>query len=540
MPLQFEPSMLSDCQLSCTEDKVYFEAVCLLDTNSIPTTTSKDRSQSVAFGKISRFCRESGLHAYIVKFMVYPSAFLASVSVSLKGSDFDDNFSDEYHRSNTSAVKPIKPDCHQHVVFLTKQKLIPTTGYYCKTNNLSARLFGSAQVLLGNSVKRILAKSDSKFVEKFALLLEIGVVYVCKRRYQDMPHAADEPRKTQKINQGDIYYKFTSPAAGKLTLSIYTQASLPASLHFMLSIPNQQIPSFKCNPTSTPKLAETALSLPNLLICLPADPPTVQAYVLAKITEGNQEEGVCPLGTISSQSVVHLPSLSAEVPGLGIVHYTALLSEDADADLASVAKQEYLPTAQTPNPKDQEHCTTKEKLLSTSNYSTKALSSKLAVSSTDNKENVVPNINKTGIVRQDPEFPPLQVVQPAARRYSENDKGELPVAKNSLVLGSEAFYIPRATDLDEMSGDEMPIPKPSSRSKESERKAPSLSVDRHKEESEHGEGLADSVLQAVGLLYSQDKKPPSQVKASQRRQRVDAMMEKWRLGAFRNRRYTLF
>ena len=540
MPLQFEPSMLNDCQLSSGEDKVYFEAVCLLDTNAIPTTTSKDRNQSVAFGKISRFCRESGLHAYVIKFMVHPSVFLASVRASLKTGESDDQYSDDHHRTSISTGKPTKPDSLQHVVFLTKQKLIPTTGYYCKTNNLSARLFANAQVLLGNSVKRILAKSDSKFVEKFALLLEIGVVYVCKRRYQDMPQAADEPRKTQKTTQGDIYYRFTSPAAGKLSLSIYSQATLPNSLSFMLSMPNQQTPSFKCNPTSIPKLAETALSLPNLLICLPTDPPTVQAYVLAKITEGNQEEGVCPLGTISSQSGVQPPTLSAEVSGLGPVHYTPLLPEEPTTDLAAVAKQEYLPTTQTPKPKEAEQAPPKDKLLSTSNYSTKAFSSKMALSTTDNKENVVPNTNKAIVGRQDPEFPSLQVVQTATRRYSENDKREITVAKNSLVLGSEAFYIPRDTDLDEMSGDEMPLPKPNSRSKESERKPPSLSVERHKEGPEHAEVVADSVLQAVGLLYSQEKNPQSQVKASQRRQRVDAMMEKWRLGAFRNRRYTLF
>lgn len=532
--------MLSDCQLSCGEDKVYFEAVCLLDTNAIPTTTSKDRNQSVAFGKISRFCRESGLHAYVVKFMVHPSAFLASVRATLKAGESDDQFSDDYHRTSIAAGKPTKQDCLQHVVFLTKQKLIPTTGYYCKTNNLSSRLFGNAQVLLGNSVKRILAKSDSKFVEKFALLLEIGVVYVCKRRYQDMPHATDEPRKTQKSNQGDIYYKFTSPAAGKLSLSIYTQATLPASLSFMLSMPNQQTPSFKCNPASIPKLAETALSLPNLLICLPTDPPTVQAYVLAKITEGNQEEGVCPLGTISSQSVVQPPPLSAEVSGLGPVHYTPFLPEEPLTDLATVAKQEYIPTSQIPKLKEVEQTAPKEKLQSTSNYSTKAFSSRMGASTTDNKENVLPNTIKTATTRQDPEFPSLQVVQTTTRRYSENDRREIAVPKNSLVLGSQAFYIPRDTELDEMSGDELVLPKPSSRSKDSERKPPSLSVDRHKEEPENAEVLADSVLQAVGLLYSQEKNPQSHVKAAQRRQRVDAMMEKWRLGAFRNRRYTLF
>lgn len=530
--------MFSESQLCNIEDKVYFEAICLLETNAIPPTTPKDRFQLLAFGKISRFCRESGLHAYIVKFMVHPSAFLASVSASLKHCESDDQFSSEHYKPEKTSSKNNR---YQHMIFLTKQKLIPSTGYYCKISNLSARLFGNAQVLLGNSVKRILAKSDSKFVEKFALLLEIGVVYVCKRRYQDIPQPADDFKKVQRMNESDIYYKFTSPAAGKLSLSIYSQSTLPQSLNFMLSLPNQQIPSFKCNPTSAFKLAETALSLPNLLICLPTDPPTVQAYVLAKITEGNQEEGVCTLGTIAPQREAISNSISVDVSGLGAVYYRPWVSEEIQNEAEVTSKQENLPQPREAQPRNTEDLTLKEKTLSTSNHSTKAFSSKLALSAVENKENLTPNLNRAAVTTTDPEFPPLQIVQPTTRRYSENDKAELLPPKNPLVLGSKAFDISRALQIDEISGDEMPLPKPMSRSKEAaDRKLPSLSVDKLKEDPDNAGVVSDSVLQTVGLLYSQEKNSQTKSKVKQRRQRVETLMEQWRLGAFRNRRYTLF
>jgi hypothetical protein len=515
----------NQCHPQDTEAKIYFDALCVLETVASLSSISKERNHLMALGKISRFCKESGLQAYVIKFMVSPPNAFINLYSSIHGFDFQEK-PQSLGEQREILVKDSKPSKSPYMIFLTKQKLIPTTGYYCKVNNLSARLFGSTQVLLGNSVKRILAKSDSKFVEKFALLLEIGAVYICKRNTKDLVSAQEDctsthgQRKLCKQKHYDIYYKFTSPSTGTLELSMHSDSSLPSEVRCKLPLPQTAgAASFKLGSNTSQVWTETALSLPNLLISLPTDPATVQTYVLQKIAEGNQEEGICPVGTVStSPSALATTSNvgTAAVNGLGIVRWLPL--EQASKIVLKPCK---------------------EIGFSASEQSTDAFSKKAGPHLDQGKENVCPNINLQ-IPRKDLDFPSLNHIptNPVLRRYSENDRPLDPPKRNSLVLVSKAFFANTSKQQVKNTHNEVQGNGESNSLDASEERSVSNSPDAGRKE--QGGLLSEVVLQTVGLLYSHEKITQGPQKTATRRQRVDAMMEKWRLGAFRNRRYTLF
>lgn len=507
-------------QTGGSEEKIYFEALCVLETSASHTLDSLDKTQLIALGKISRFCKESGLQAYVIEFMCEPPASFAYSQPNPREIEVSPNHMNL--KDTKSSDK--RPNKLQSSIFLTKQKLIPTTGYYCKVANLSARLFGTAQVLLGNSVKRILAKSDSKFVEKFALLLEIGAVYVCKRRSQDIFNASFDHSKNSKRCSSDIYYKFTSHSAGSLTLSTHSDITLPSEVRAALNLPTTVTTAFKHMPMNTPQLVETALSLPNLLISLPSDPMPVQTYILAKIIEGNQEEGVCPIGTLtpntsSAETTAFKTTSTTTVRGLGMVRYSSSQPQEAE------------------NPKTH-HCN--QSTVPLSERSTHQMSHKDSTDKrAEDKENLPPNNHNLFGFLGVKDFPLLHTT-PVSRRYSDNDKPAEPLQRGSLVLASEAFHTGTSGLLRDNKS--MLVLQPhgtvdsildySAEEQESNSKV------QPNTDKESPELLSDAVLQTVEVLNSQEKKlPASKVP---RRQRVDAMMEKWRLGAFRNRRYTLF
>ena len=111
--------------------QVYFEARCVVDPSSLSSLVGP------AISKLTKFCRDSSLGVYLVEFM----------------------------------------DGASPALFLTKQRLIPSTGYCCESVHLGVRKFSTVEVLVANTVKRVMPKSDSKFIDKFCQLLDPEVTY---------------------------------------------------------------------------------------------------------------------------------------------------------------------------------------------------------------------------------------------------------------------------------------------------------------------------------------------------------------------------
>lgn len=114
------------------EEEIYFETVCLVN-------------QSIAepaipgLQKLRKFCREGGLSIFVIK-------------------------------SLTST--------NHYSLFLTKQNLACSMGYHGKASAVALKTFSKVTALTGNNVKRILSKSDSKFIERFSQLLTPQKVYL--------------------------------------------------------------------------------------------------------------------------------------------------------------------------------------------------------------------------------------------------------------------------------------------------------------------------------------------------------------------------
>lgn len=63
------------------------------------------------------------------------------------------------------------------ILFSTKQRLISNTAYFCSADCYETRKYSGVQVHHGNNVKRVISKSDIKFIAKFHLLLDPQWVY---------------------------------------------------------------------------------------------------------------------------------------------------------------------------------------------------------------------------------------------------------------------------------------------------------------------------------------------------------------------------
>ena len=117
--------------LKAAHKKLYFETLCVL---LIPEKEISPPSLQ----KLLRFCKDSSLRPYIIEAL---------------------------------------DDSKRVHLLLTKQNLTSKTGYFCSISHLNIRKFGSVEVLMGNNVKRLLSKSDSKFLDRFAQLLERNHTY---------------------------------------------------------------------------------------------------------------------------------------------------------------------------------------------------------------------------------------------------------------------------------------------------------------------------------------------------------------------------
>ena len=220
-------SILQSC------NKIYFEALCIVDLNEVT---------SIPAAKLSKFSKESGMIVYFISFF--------------EGKHLD-------------------------TLFLTKQKLVPNTGYYCKTNQLTSRSFASVEVLLGNNVKRVLAKSDSKFIEKFSNLLTVGQAYV------------------RFISENDFRgaLMFSSPKQGTLQFDFIGSD--------LVTSPEEEANSFEFHgpPLINTSLVPTLFTPPNIICTLYQEPNTIIEYVKRKSREKLGEEIECRRVRLSSESI---------------------------------------------------------------------------------------------------------------------------------------------------------------------------------------------------------------------------------------------
>ena len=214
--------------------RIYFEALCILDVETVSAAST------VAVVKIARFCKDTGLTPYIVRF--------------IKGN-------------------------HEECVFLTKQKMVAATGYYCVTSNVSLRRFGPAEVLVGNCVKRIMAKSDSKFIEKFAQMLEPASTYL-------------------RLVSNTALMVFTRVGSSS-TLTIHRIESTKEEVNSGQLVQGSTYKWSSQPPMAQLALCSAAVSPPNILCTLWDSEDVIINYVIAKSAEGDTEEGECPIGSIS-------------------------------------------------------------------------------------------------------------------------------------------------------------------------------------------------------------------------------------------------
>lgn len=263
--------------------RIYFEAICVIELESIGSIGN------ITSSKLFKFCKESSLSMYYIKFM-------------------DGSF--------------------KNVLFLTKQRLIPFTGYYCSSSNLGVRAFAGVEVMVANTVKRIMPKSDSKFIEKFAQLLETETIYCRKVSPKHLLIFSRQSEYSLKFWYSEVKehsrIKLTEPK------SHFTDFSQPTStgdyvidnanlLHF------EQTYALISDQQGHPTLIGCQINPPNILCTMWRDPSIIIKYFQRKALEGNKEEGECKVGyMLSSQESSKLEGY--HIHGLGLL----VLPEDRD------------------------------------------------------------------------------------------------------------------------------------------------------------------------------------------------------------------
>lgn len=244
-------------------DTIYFETKCVLavkDTAAAPP----------ALLKVQKFCSESSLKPYVIQMM------------------------DEH---NTCAL------------LLTKQNLTAKTAYYCSSAHLSARRFASLEALMGNNVKRLLSKSDSKFFSRFSSLLQPGLNY------------------TKQINANSAVIFSKSGANGVKMSRLETDQRWKFES-------NAQCYVVKSEAGDLVTLDSCKISPPNLMMNLWDAPEVARRYILADIASGATEDRDCKEGSLvsaPSKNSIFLPGaghieLEAEEPS------TCAKSADDDTD----------------------------------------------------------------------------------------------------------------------------------------------------------------------------------------------------------------
>lgn len=228
-----------------------FEALCVVNLESLALLGG------AAVAKLSKFCRDSALSVYVVSFM----------------------------RSGERSL------------FLTKQRLIPSTAYSCAPSHLGERKFAGVDVLVANTVKRLMPKSDSKFIDKFAQLLEPGFVYVRQVSsshvlYFRLPQAGSLEFWHDKVPQEHkTSLKASIKPRGLFTEYTKTTQSQEPSVADLLSTGETFFTSSL--PLKASEMTQCQINPPNILCSLWNQPPLVVQYFQDKALEGNKEEGEC-------------------------------------------------------------------------------------------------------------------------------------------------------------------------------------------------------------------------------------------------------
>lgn len=242
--------------------QVFFEALCCLDPSSLASIGGP------AVSKLTKFCRDSSLGIYLVSFM----------------------------------------DRNEVALFLTKQRLIPKTGYCCNSDHLGLRKFASVEILVTNTVKRLMPKSDSKFIEKFSLLLDSEAVY-CRqvslshvlffRKHQEGSvefwyeklEIDPKPANSKNLKNSGLFHGFDQKRENTAKI-----ASLLSSRTTFVT---------KGLPLDASAMTPCQINPPNILCSLWNQPPLVVKYFQGKALEGNKEEGECRRAIVTLDSPLY-------------------------------------------------------------------------------------------------------------------------------------------------------------------------------------------------------------------------------------------
>lgn len=266
--------------------RIYFEAMCVVELGSLASLGSHSAV------KLSKFCKESSLSMYVVRFM---------------------------------------DGGHSDVLFLTKQRLIPSTGYYCSNSNLGIRTFAGVEVLVANTVKRIMPKSDSKFIDKFVQLLTPGGIYLRK-----LSHSAILMFSRQSNDTLKFWHEFTeeSPKMPKNRgcSKMSKNGNLPDNRSMVSQILLTQMNLEETYLAAQGVLGKAPLTIcqinpPNILCGLWREPKLIREYFQRKALEGNREEGECPKAEFLAQKTSG-PKESFRISGIGTIFLIQQFQEE--------------------------------------------------------------------------------------------------------------------------------------------------------------------------------------------------------------------
>lgn len=267
--------------------RIYFEALCVAELASLASLGGMPAA------KLNRFCKESSLSMYVIRFM---------------------------------------DGAYQDVLFLTKQRLIPSTGYYCASSNLGVRSFAGVEVLVANTVKRIMPKSDSKFIEKFVQILEPNGIYLRRLSSSAILMFSRQSNDTLKF-----WHEYTEESP-KLTKN---RASLIQSKNGSLSddravrnriLLNQMSPDFTYlaaqGVVGKAPLTVCHVNPPNILCGLWREPALIREYFQRKALEGNKEEGECRRAEFMTVKPSAYAHEKFKISGLGTIVFSQELHQE--------------------------------------------------------------------------------------------------------------------------------------------------------------------------------------------------------------------
>ena len=173
------------------------------------------------------------------------------------------------------------------LLLLTKQNLSAKTAYYCSSAHLNSRWFGSVETLMGNNVKRLLSKSDSKFFSRFSNLLKPNNFY------------------TKQIDN-NFAVKFSKSGSNGVKMA---RVATDSRWKFESASQCYQI---EAETPGLVTLAACKISPPNLMMNLWDAPEVARKYILEDIANGVTEDRDCKEGYLvsaASKQTIHLAGI---------------------------------------------------------------------------------------------------------------------------------------------------------------------------------------------------------------------------------------